>query len=109
MPEGKQARFRALAEGRGDLVLHHFHAGFVADDLLAVLDGAGLADIEADRRVELERVATRGGFGISVDHAYLLAKLVAAPNVDKRPSRSPYRSVRISDHRERENRAIVNG
>src|SRR5687768_12887526 len=27
-------------EGRSDLVLHHLHAGLVADDLLALLDGA---------------------------------------------------------------------
>jgi len=47
--------------------------------MLAVLDHAGLADVEADAGVELERVATRGGLGIAVDHADLLAKLIVTP------------------------------
>src|SRR6202008_1189710 len=46
-----------LAEGRRHLVLHHLDAGHVADDLIAVLDGADAADVEADGGVELQRVA----------------------------------------------------
>jgi hypothetical protein len=40
-------------------------ARFVADDLVAPLDGADAADVEAHRRVELERIAAGGGFGIA--------------------------------------------
>src|SRR6185312_13886484 len=38
-------------ERRRDLVLHHLHAGLVADHVLAVLDRADAADVEADRGV----------------------------------------------------------
>src|SRR5690606_40763697 len=54
-----------LLEWRSDLVLDHFDAGFVADDLVAFFDGADAADVEPHRRVELERVAARGGFGVA--------------------------------------------
>src|SRR5579885_3689439 len=37
-----------LAERRRDLVLHHLDAGHVADDLIAVLDGADATDVETD-------------------------------------------------------------
>src|SRR5262249_59121980 len=39
------------------LVLDHLHACLVADHLLALLDGADAADVEADRGVEFERVS----------------------------------------------------
>src|SRR5207253_10705162 len=45
-----------LLERRRDLVLDDFHAGGVADDLVALLDLAGAADVEPDRSVELERI-----------------------------------------------------
>src|SRR5205085_191790 len=38
-----------LLEGRSDLVLDDLHPGRVADDLVAVLDLAGSADVETDR------------------------------------------------------------
>src|SRR5690606_5861532 len=60
-----------LAEGRGQLVLDHFYPGLVAHDLLAVLEGADAADVEADRGIELERVAARGGFGRAIHDADL--------------------------------------
>src|SRR5664279_4007599 len=77
-----------LAERWRDLVLDYFHTRLVAHRLLAVFHHAGLADVEANAGVELERVAASGGLGVAVDHTDLLAKLVAAPNVDKRVSRS---------------------
>jgi hypothetical protein len=58
--------------------------------LLAVLDHTDLVDVQPYAGVELERVAAGGGLGIAVDHADLLAKLVAAPNADKRSSGSPW-------------------
>ena len=63
-------------ERRRDLVLHHLDAGAVADDLVAVLDGADAADVEPDRGVEFERVAAGGGLGVAEHHADLHADLV---------------------------------
>src|SRR5579875_5390 len=65
-----------LAERGGDLVLHHLHPRHVPDDLLAVLDGAGAADVEADGGVELERVAARRRLGIAEHDADLHADLI---------------------------------
>src|SRR5712692_963930 len=64
------------AERRRDLVLHDLDLHAPADDLGAVLDLLDRADVEADRRVELQRLATRSGFGVSEDNSDLLAKLV---------------------------------
>src|SRR5688572_8671351 len=52
-----------LAEGRGHLVLDHLHARAAADDRIAILDGADAADVHANRRIELQRAAARGGLG----------------------------------------------
>src|SRR5262245_42372895 len=46
-----------LAEGRRHLVLDHFHARPPADDHVAVLDARDAADVQANRRVELEGAA----------------------------------------------------
>src|SRR5688572_30838439 len=62
-----------LTERRRDLVLDHFDARLVADDFFARLDGADAADIETHRGVELERVATRGGFRVAEHDADLHA------------------------------------
>ena len=48
-----------LAQRRGDLVLDHLHAHPVADRLGALLEGLDAPDVEALRRVELERPAAR--------------------------------------------------
>src|SRR5580704_11956202 len=64
-----------LLEGRRDLVLDHLDAGLVTDDLFTVLDGADAADIEADRGVELERIAARRGFRAAIHNADLHADL----------------------------------
>ena len=74
-PPFKQVEFDLL-EGRRDLVLDHLDAGLVADDLLAVLDGADAADIEAHRSVELQGVAARRRLGAAIHHADLHADLV---------------------------------
>ena len=47
-----------------------------ADYLVALLDGAGTADVDAHRGVELQRVATGGGFGAAEHHANFHANLV---------------------------------
>src|ERR1700730_12385822 len=49
-----------LLEGRGDLVLDDLDAGGVADHLLAILDRADAADIEAHGGVEFQRHAAGG-------------------------------------------------
>ena len=66
----------ALLEGRGALVLHDLDPGAVAHDLDPVLDGLDAADVEAHRRVELERPAAGGGLRRAEHHADLLAQLV---------------------------------
>jgi hypothetical protein len=53
-----------LLERRRDLVLDHLDAGLVAHHLVAVLDRADAADVEADGGVELQRVAARRGLGL---------------------------------------------
>src|SRR5215469_1423941 len=65
-----------LAEGRRHLVLHHLDARHVADDLVAILDGTDAPDVEADRGVELQRVAAGGRLRIAEHHADLHADLV---------------------------------
>src|SRR5690606_13323977 len=65
-----------LFERRRNLVLYDLDAGFVAYDLFALLDGADAADVEAHRRVELQRVAAGGGFGVAEHDADLHADLV---------------------------------
>src|SRR5688572_5572159 len=65
-----------LTEWRRDLVLHHFYAGLVADDFLAVLQRADAADVEPERRIELERVAAGRRLGVAEHHADLHADLV---------------------------------
>src|SRR5436190_11767156 len=54
-----------LAEGRRHLVLHHLHPRAASDDLVAVLDAGNAADIDPDRRVELERAAAGGRLRIA--------------------------------------------
>ena len=63
-------------EGGADLVLDHLHLGFVADGFVALLDGAGAANVQTHRGVELQRVTARGGFGAAEHHADLHADLV---------------------------------
>ena len=62
-----------LAERRGDLVLDDLHPDVVADDCLSLLDRSDAADVQPQRGVELERLATRSGFRIAEHDADLLA------------------------------------
>src|SRR5690606_25024242 len=65
----------SLAERWRQLVLDHLHPGRRPDDLVASLEGFTLANVQADRAVELERVASGGGLRVAVDHSDLLSKL----------------------------------
>ena len=65
-----------LLEGRRHLVLDHLDLGLVADDLLALLDGADTADVEAHRGVELEGVTPGGGLRAAEHDADLHADLI---------------------------------
>ena len=65
-----------LAEGRGHLVLDDLDLGARADDDVAVLERRDAADVDADRRVELERAAAGRRLGVAEEHADLLADLV---------------------------------
>ena len=63
-------------ERRRDLVLDDLDLGLVADDLVALLDAAGAADVQPHRGVELQRVAAGGGLGVAEHDADLHADLV---------------------------------
>ena len=79
-----------LLEGRRHLVLDDLDAGAVTHGLRAVLQRLDATDVEAHRRVELERLAAGGGLGAAEEHTDLLAQLV---DEDHRGVR------RCSDHR----------
>src|SRR3954469_8050553 len=65
-----------LLERRGHLVLDDLDTHPAADRLGALLEGLDAADVEPDRRVELQGAATGGDLGRAVDDADLLAQLV---------------------------------
>ena len=65
-----------LLERRRHLVLDDLDARAVADRVGAVLQRLDATDVEAHRRVELQRLATGGGLGRAEEHADLLAQLV---------------------------------
>src|SRR5690606_31618676 len=65
-----------LAERWRHLVLDDLDAGLAADHLVAFLDGADAADVQAHGGVELERVTAGGGFGRAEHDADLHADLV---------------------------------
>src|ERR1700730_11272330 len=65
-----------LLERRRQLVLYHLDAGGVADHLVALLDRADAADVEADRSIEFQRIAASGGFRRAIHHADLHPDLV---------------------------------
>src|SRR5207237_4003035 len=65
-----------LAEGRGNFVLHNFDLGTRPHHHVTFFDGGDAADIDADRRIELQRAPTGGSFGIAEHHADLLSDLV---------------------------------
>src|SRR5436190_612753 len=65
-----------LTERCGDLVLDDLHLHARADDFFAFLDLAGAADVEAHRRIELQRASAGGRLGVPEHHSNLLANLV---------------------------------
>src|SRR6266511_3423035 len=64
------------AERRGQLVLDHLHADPGSDHLAAVLQIVYLADVQPDRRIELQGSPAGGCLGIAEHHPDLLAQLV---------------------------------
>src|SRR6476646_6110420 len=65
-----------LLERWRDLVLDHLHAHVRANDILFLLDRTDAADVQPDRRVELERLTSRCRLGIAEHDADLFAKLI---------------------------------
>src|SRR5882762_7239902 len=65
-----------LSEWRRDLVLYDLDARSAADHHIAVLDARDAADVHAHRRVELQRAAASGRFGVAEHDADLFAQLV---------------------------------
>jgi len=65
-----------LLERRRNLVLDHLDADAIADRLHALLEGLDPADVEPDRRVELERATARRRLRVAEHDADLLAQLV---------------------------------
>src|SRR5215469_10994994 len=63
-------------EWRTYLVLHDLHAGPVSDGVSAVLQRLDPPNVQPDRRVELQRLPTGGGFGRSEHNTYFFPKLV---------------------------------
>src|SRR5690606_35248709 len=47
-----------LAERRSDLILHNLDAGFTTDDFITFFHRASTADVQTNRRIELQRVTT---------------------------------------------------
>jgi hypothetical protein len=60
----------------GDLVLDHLDPGAAADDVGALLDLLDAANVEPNRRVELQGPAARRRLGAAEHHTDLLAQLV---------------------------------
>src|SRR5437763_8654460 len=63
-----------FAEWGRDLVLDDLDARPATHDRVAVLDAGDTADVHAHRRVELQRAAAGGRFGVAEHHADLLAQ-----------------------------------
>src|SRR5262245_45595541 len=71
-----------LFEWRRNFVLHHLYAGAVAGDLGAFLDRLDTTDVEAHRRVELQRASARRGLGRVVHHHPIGEVVVRALDFD---------------------------
>src|SRR5437870_11012902 len=66
----------SLLERRRALVLDHLHAHAVADRLDPLLQRLDATDVEAHRRVELQRASAWGRLGITKHDTDLLAPLI---------------------------------
>ena len=71
-----------LLERRGHLVLDHLAAGAVAHRVGAVLERLDPPHVQADRGVELQRLAARGGFRAVVDHNAVNKVVVRSRHLD---------------------------
>src|SRR5690606_13374273 len=76
------------------LVLDDLHAGAVADRLGALLEGLDPPDVHPDRRVELQRLAARGGLRGAEEDTDLLAQLV---DEDRRGARRAQRTGDLAE------------
>ncbi|MNC85105.1 hypothetical protein D3C83_06820 [compost metagenome] len=65
-----------LAEWRRDLVLHDLDPRAPPDHLVAILDAGDAPDVDADRRIELQRPTAGRCLGVAEHDANLLAQLV---------------------------------
>ena len=65
-----------LLEWRRHFVLHDFHAHVRADDVLLLLHRTNPPNVEAHRRVELERLTSSRRFRIAEHDADFLAQLI---------------------------------
>src|SRR5262249_26677352 len=75
-----------FAERRRDFVLDDFDFGAIAHDVLAVFDLRDSPDVQAQRRIKLQRASASGGFWRSEHYAYLLANLVDEDQTGVRPA-----------------------
>src|SRR5690606_23344306 len=58
------------------LIFYHFDTGLIANDLVRLLDGSDASNIQANRGIKLQCVATRGGFRATKQTTNLHANLV---------------------------------
>jgi hypothetical protein len=65
-----------LAERRRELVLDDLDLALAADRLVAALDRLLAPDVEADRTIELQSVATCGRLRIAIDDSDLLSQSI---------------------------------
>ena len=69
-----------LFKWRRYFVLNHFNPGFITYDLVALLDRANTTNVEANRRIKLERVTTCCGLRAAKHHTDLHTNLVNENN-----------------------------
>src|SRR5450755_3585929 len=65
-----------FAERCRNFVLHHFYPSARTSDHIAIFNGCDAPNIDADRRIELERFAASGRLGIAEHHTDFFANLV---------------------------------
>src|SRR4051812_23730196 len=82
-------------ERRTDLVLHHLDAGTVADRVLPVLERLDPPDVQAHRRIELQRLAARGRLRAVVDDDTIGEVVVRPLDLDVEPVHRPRRRLHM--------------
>ena len=71
----EDVKFR-LTERRSDFVLYDLYFGTRADNGITVFQRCDAANVDADRRIELQRAPAGGGLRIAKHHANLFADLI---------------------------------